>query len=429
MGKTKVSPKSELIEAPRKLPQGWEWVCLDQAFEIRRGSLIPSNFPDEMFTLYSIPAYDIGQKPDVISGGQIRSSKTIVKKGDILFSKLNPRIPRVWIVGDNLGKRRVASTEFLPLVIRDVDSGEPFFLHIFARYLLLSNSVRAQITRDVQGATGSRQRIRPQVLKQAVMPRPISLETQRTIVDRIESLLAEIREARMYLHEMLRDGELLLASAYEEVFNRVSEFARFVPLEELATAENGRAVGSGDSDVRVFKTRHVYPHSLRQDQPFFAKSEQTEKLPDDRFLQAGDVLMANIAEGTLGRVTFVEKAESDWTVDTQVMILRSKDQDNVLHGKWLYYYLWSSRGQREILSRRSGIAFADKRGQTHIYPKNVREIPILVTDINTQRREVEFLDSVLSKSLDLQRKIEKNKELLEQLEQSILESAFRGEFS
>ncbi len=156
------------------------------------------------------------------------------------------------------------------------------------------------------------------------------------------------------------------------------------------------------------------------------KPEQMAKLPLDRYLRLGDVLMANIAEGTLGRVTYVEAADQNWTVDTQVMILRSLDRERLI-GKWLYYYLWSHRGQKEILSRRSGIAFADKRGQTHIYPRNVLEIPVPVPPIAQQLQAVARLDTVLRETEEMKRLQERDSASLDLLEQAILDRAFRGE--
>ena len=155
-------------------------------------------------------------------------------------------------------------------------------------------------------------------------------------------------------------------------------------------------------------------------------------MPSDTYLKPGDVLMANIAEGTLGRVSYVEEAEDDWTVDTQVMILRPVQDRNWLLGKWLYYYLWSEAGQREILARRSGIAFADKRGQTHIYPKNVLSLPIPVprsqrASMDHQERAVAHLDAVQAEVDRMREALDEKERLLDRLERSILEKAFQGE--
>ena len=108
------------------------------------------------------------------------------------------------------------------------------------------------------------------------------------------------------------------------------------------------------------------------------------------------------------------------------MILRSLAVQRLL-GKWLYYYLWSEAGQREILARRSGIAFADRRGQTHIYPKNVMEILLPLPDIDAQEQIVAHLDAVQSEVDKMRGVLDEEERLLDRLERSILERAFRGE--
>jgi type I restriction enzyme S subunit len=108
------------------------------------------------------------------------------------------------------------------------------------------------------------------------------------------------------------------------------------------------------------------------------------------------------------------------------MILRPLNTEKLL-GKWLHYYLWSEQGQREILARRSGIAFADKRGQTHIYPKNVLQIPVPLPQMDVQQRAVALLDSVQAEVDEMFNLQAQDAELLDQVKQAILERAFRGE--
>jgi type I restriction enzyme S subunit len=252
------------------------------------------------------------------------------------------------------------------------------------------------------------------------------LGVQNRIVEHIDALMKEAREARTIAADIRRDTSLVLSAAVDDALRRMKAVAEIVPLKMVATAFNGRASGEGNSTVRVFKTKHVYPHTLRMDRPCFMKPAQVAKLPSDRYLRSGDVLMANIAEGTLGRVTYVESPEQGWTVDTQVMILRSMDSRERLIGRCLYYYLWCACGQKEILSRRSGIAFADKRGQTHIYPNNVLEIPVPVPPISQQTEAVTQLDAVLNQTEEMKHLQDMDSECLNQLEQAILDRAFRG---
>src|SRR5262245_47912580 len=78
--------------------------------------LNPQAFPDRIFAHYSIPAYDTGAGPSLDLGSSIKSQKTRIPNEVVLISKLNPRIPRVWLVRDNQTAQRICSTEFVPIL-------------------------------------------------------------------------------------------------------------------------------------------------------------------------------------------------------------------------------------------------------------------------------------------------------------------------
>ena len=63
----------------------------------KTGSVDPSKVPEEVFDLYSIPAFDRGE-PEIVAGKQIGSAKQVVKPGDVLLSKIVPHIRRTWVV-------------------------------------------------------------------------------------------------------------------------------------------------------------------------------------------------------------------------------------------------------------------------------------------------------------------------------------------
>jgi type I restriction enzyme S subunit len=67
-----------------------------------------------MFALYSMPAYDVNMRPEIVPGREIGSAKRKTYANDCLFSRLNPRIPRVWIV-DEHEEQAVCSTDFITL--------------------------------------------------------------------------------------------------------------------------------------------------------------------------------------------------------------------------------------------------------------------------------------------------------------------------
>ncbi|MDD3493285.1 MAG: restriction endonuclease subunit S [Candidatus Thermoplasmatota archaeon] len=165
------------------LPPAWRWVKLGEVVEYERRSMDPRRYPERTFCLYSIPAYDNGNMPEEFVGANIGSSKLLIEPGVCLFSKLNPRLPRAWVVTEAHRKhQQLASTEFMPLKPRMgvLDLG-------FLGRVLLSECFLQQVRRDVTGATGSRQRLKPNVVLGALIPLP-PLSEQRRIVAHLEAV-------------------------------------------------------------------------------------------------------------------------------------------------------------------------------------------------------------------------------------------------
>jgi predicted RNA methylase len=85
--------------------------------------------------------------------------------GEILLSRINPRIPRVGITPD-FGTRTLCSMEFV--VMRPTDRIDPFLL----TYLLLSKTVQQQICSLTSGTSASHNRIRTSELASVLIPVP-----------------------------------------------------------------------------------------------------------------------------------------------------------------------------------------------------------------------------------------------------------------
>jgi type I restriction enzyme S subunit len=86
-----------------EIPAGWEVGKVEKFATLSRDTIKPGEFPDETFEHFSIPAFDEGQTPKRELGGAIKSNKFLIPSDAILLSKLNPRIPRLWlpVVRDN----------------------------------------------------------------------------------------------------------------------------------------------------------------------------------------------------------------------------------------------------------------------------------------------------------------------------------------
>ncbi|MEX3655697.1 restriction endonuclease subunit S, partial [Mycolicibacterium fortuitum] len=119
-------------------------------------SIKPEQF-DKTVAHFSLPAFDAGADPELVDGETIKSTKFVLAERCVLFSKLNPRIPRIWNVEALPREMALASTEFVVLIPRGADSSA-----LWAT--LAQPDVSEKLRQMVAGTSGSHQRIRPQDL-------------------------------------------------------------------------------------------------------------------------------------------------------------------------------------------------------------------------------------------------------------------------
>lgn len=196
------------------IPQGWKVNRLSDIMEISKKSINPSKSPDSIYIHYSIPAYDNGMRPESQLGIEILSNKFIVGNKMTLFSKLNPRIRRVWFV-DKVAENSICSTEFVPYIAKNTE------LSAFVYSIISSQNFYDFVMSMVNGATGSHQRFHPEESLSYLIPfnNKIALEYNKIIEpilskmldNRIESQrLAELRDA---LLPRLMSGEIKVEDA------------------------------------------------------------------------------------------------------------------------------------------------------------------------------------------------------------------------
>lgn len=200
------------------LPEEWESVSLGKIATINKVAIDPQSYPDESFEYYSIPAYQISNNPIIENGRNIHSQKLVVNTGTVLFGKLNPRVPKVWLVESLSDKRKLASTEFIPLVPID-----RLMVSVFLYYLVGSNFVMPKAQELVSGSTPSRQRVDITAFNRISIPLPTLSEQKRiakvlsTIQKAIETqdkIIAAAKELKKSLmHHLFTYGPVPAAQA------------------------------------------------------------------------------------------------------------------------------------------------------------------------------------------------------------------------
>ena len=143
--------ESELGE----IPEGWRFFAFNDLTQQGKGSVNPGHTPEDIFTHYSLPAFDAARAPVIELGRAIKSNKTPVPDASVLVSKLNPHIPRTWHVG-KAGENAVCSTEFI--VWTPKASANSAFLFCLATSQEFNSAMRQLVT----GTSNSHQRVKPE---------------------------------------------------------------------------------------------------------------------------------------------------------------------------------------------------------------------------------------------------------------------------
>ena len=124
----------------------------------------PFESPDAMFNHFSIPAYNADKMPTLDKGSTIKSVKSIVKPDTVLLSRLNPQIPRVWLVDVAADERAVCSTEFMVL------SAKAPFRRNYIYFLGQTERFHTQVQSLVTGTIHQRSRAHEILRIQTLLP-------------------------------------------------------------------------------------------------------------------------------------------------------------------------------------------------------------------------------------------------------------------
>lgn len=249
------------------LPDGWRETTLGEIRVDRSTSIDPSKHMTETFELYSIPAYPSG-RPEVVTGREVGSTKKSLDPGTVVVSKINPRINRVWVVGERNEHRQIGSSEWIPFF--PLAGLDPKYLAYFMR----QDTFRNYLAANVSGVGGSLMRVKPTT----VDPYPFVLAPgpeQHRIVEAIESYFTRLDEAVATLERVQRNLKRYRASVLKAAVE-----GRLVPTE----AELARAEGRDYEPASVLLTRILAERRRRWEEAELAKMKAKGKPPkNDRW--------------------------------------------------------------------------------------------------------------------------------------------------
>ena len=184
--------KLGLDEVPFDIPENWCWCRLDDINHFQSNTENPmlEGNKNRTYELYSVPCFD-AKYPEIVKGAEIGSTKVLVNKGDVLISKINPHLNRVWCVPQFTEHRMIASSEWI--IIRNPEINQSYLV-----YVLQSGYFLDKMLSNTSGVGGSLTRAKPYEVKKYEIPLP-PLAEQGRIVAKIEELFSTLDQVERNL--------------------------------------------------------------------------------------------------------------------------------------------------------------------------------------------------------------------------------------
>ena len=184
----------------------WEQRKLGEMGKISRDSVSPNLYPKNEFIEYSMPAYDLGKKPQIVMGETMLSNRLKIKGDLLLINKLNVHQRRIWLVNE-AKENSVSSTEFLPY------SSSQINLRFLNQFLLSDRATRDLISIS-SGSSNSQKRIIPSDLLNYSIYVPTIKEEQSTIGNYFSNFDSLIDFHRCKLDQLKQVKKFLLQNMF-----------------------------------------------------------------------------------------------------------------------------------------------------------------------------------------------------------------------
>ena len=389
-------------------------VYLRDIVQIVRGSVSPQNEPEETFGLISFASHDAGTVVEPTSGAAIQSNKTPVKGGDVLFAKLNPRIPRVCVVPEANGHPTICSTEFVPLRARTKDKVDPEYL----RWMMLAPQFRDPILGAVSSSTKSHQRIRPKLLLEQEIPLP-PLDEQRRLVARIRACLDRVEAVRQLREESTEAAGAMFKALVRERYRELLA-ASSRPLGELVDVQSGKTPSKQNEGYWGGDVPWISPKDMKVLELSDAQDHVTERALQERAatLIEPPVVLVVVRGMILAHTLPVAITRAPLTINQDIKALTTSGD---LLPDFLAFMLMGAAP--DLLDAVNTAGHGTKRLTT----ETLLATPIPVPTLDVQERVARSLFGAAEASRQLLQHQRAQAEQEAQLTQSILARAFAGE--
>ena len=182
-----------------EMPESWEVRSTKDLFNLEKEGFDPTEHSSEVY-LYSMPAFDEGETPELTATSEIGSKKRIVPQDTILFPKLNIRKKRFWRVQQEHRRPAICSTEYWPLTAK-----EGVCLDYF-KFYFNSHQFMTDPKLSSSSSTNSHKRVSQSSFEKVNLPLPPIKEQKRIamILETTVKKFQEEQEKKAHLKELKR---------------------------------------------------------------------------------------------------------------------------------------------------------------------------------------------------------------------------------
>jgi len=444
------------VSAKNQLPKNWILMQLSDVRLDKSKVIIPNKMPSQSFELYSVPSFDAGE-PEIKKGKEIGSSKLIVEEGTTLLCKINPRINRVWNVGNHSPWLKIASTEWIPFFNREeIDSD-------YLCFFLSSPSFRNFLASNASGVGGSLMRVKASTF--SGYPFPLApLSEQRRIAFRIKqifkrldlgvynlgSIKAQLKRYRLSVLKHAFEGKLTehWRSTHKDKIENATRFfeqitqhertneksADRVSAESLGRLPSGWLWARLGSLARVMDVDHKMPKNVNEGLLFispkdfvhpdsidFGHAKQISEQDFNRLSrkckpETGDIIYSRIG-ARLGRARKVPRG-IEFQISYSLCLVRPH---SLLQETDFFYWLMKSP-----LIYEQALAKTRSIGVPDLGLGDIKSFLTPFPSMNEQFVIAELVERYLSIADNVRRSIEYNLKKTEQLKQAVLKTSFEG---
>ncbi len=427
---------TEQTEAPYKLPEGWKWCRLGEFIDIFRGvsykkaDAHSEKLENDCLILrggnISEGAIDINAD-NVYVDKSLVAENQFIKKNDVVIVTSTGSTKVIGRAGVSYSDYDdVAFGTFLTLA-RPNSKADKYFVDQYFQ----SSIYRDRIRELASGVNINN--IRMEYIKDSPIPLPPTIEEQRRIVKRIESLFEKLDAAKEKAQNVLDSFETRKAAILHKAFsgeltanwrkqNGVPDDSWEEKLFDscIKKMQNGLSKRFGEEGKEIVVLRLANLGETNFDISDLRTIKLTEKERENYILHTNDVVMIRVngSKSNVARQILVTSNDSWSFCDHIIRIV----YESFCLPNYMVYFSYTKKYKDYIFEN-----MVSSAGQNTISRKGLANLEIPIPTLPEQQEIVRILDNILQKEQKAKQAAQTVLEQIGLLKKSILDRAFRGE--